>query len=48
MTVTTMRTAPKREQQLRATWVPVRGTDGRTRMEMRWVEPAAKRARHAA
>ena len=51
MTVTTIkstRTAPK----LTCTWVAVRGDDGRTRMEMRWVDQtphaASRAARHAA
>lgn len=49
MTVThlTKTTSPARER-LRCTWVPVRGEDGRTRMEMRWVEATTRRARHAA
>ncbi|WP_435199171.1 hypothetical protein [Janibacter sp. GS2] len=51
MTVTTLkaptdaaRTAPR----LTCTWVPVRGEDGRTRMEMRWVAEPRRRARSAA
>lgn len=53
MTVTTMtkaetaRPAPK----LTCAWVPVRGRDGRTRMEMRWADesqPARRHASHAA
>ncbi|MCB5992993.1 hypothetical protein [Janibacter melonis] len=50
MTVTHLTTtAPaSAERRLTCTWVPVRGEDGRTRMEMRWVEPAPRRARHAA
>ena len=47
MTVTTIkstRTAPK----LTCTWVAVRGKDGRTRMEMRWIDETRRTARHAA
>lgn len=50
MTITPMkkpeatRTAPK----LTCTWVPVRGEDGRTRMEMRWIDESRRTARHAA
>ena len=47
MTVTTM-TKPTRAPRMTCTWVPVRGADGRTRMEMRWTVPAAKHSRHAA
>lgn len=41
---TTARPAPR----LTCTWVPVRGQDGRTRMEMRWVEQAPRSGRSAA
>ena len=50
MTVTTLqktettRPAPK----LTCTWVAVRGEDGRTRMEMRWIDETRRTARHAA
>jgi hypothetical protein len=30
------------------TWVAVRGEDGRTRMEMRWLDETRRAARHAA
>ncbi len=53
MTVTTMKTAeaPRSAPALTCRWVPVRGDDGRTRMEMRWVDESAaarRTARHAA
>ncbi|HIZ97447.1 MAG TPA: hypothetical protein H9805_02580 [Candidatus Janibacter merdipullorum] len=51
MTITPMkktrektRTSPK----LTCTWVAVRGEDGRTRMEMRWIDENRRTARHAA
>lgn len=53
MTVTTLKKAEgaRSAPTLTCTWVPVRGADGRTRMEMRWVnadQPARRSARHAA
>lgn len=53
MTVSTMRpTADARPRpRLTCSWVPVRGTDGQTRMEMRWIDetqPARRTTRHAA
>ncbi len=41
MTVSTMKPptdTPRRAPRLTCSWVPVRGTDGRTRMEMRWTD----------
>lgn len=54
MTVTTLKTAEttRPAPKLTCTWVAVRGDDGRTRMEMRWVDQtphaASRAARHAA
>lgn len=54
MTVTalTKKTEARPAARLTCTWVPVRGEDGRTRMEMRWVEqtaaPTARSTRSAA
>ena len=49
MTVSSIRTRDTRRPRLTCTWVPVRGTDGRTRMEMRWVDTTSRRrARSAA
>lgn len=50
MTVTPMKT-PERSRpapRLTCTWVPVRGADGRTRMEMRWIDRARPATRSAA
>lgn len=33
---------------LTCTWVAVRGEDGETRMEMRWLDETRRTARHAA
>lgn len=45
MTVTalTQKTGARPAARLTCTWVPVRGQDGRTHMEMRWVEQTAAR-----
>lgn len=50
MTVTalTKKTDTRPAQRLTCTWVAVRGEDGRTRMEMRWVDQARRSARSAA
>lgn len=52
MTVSTMKPAsPRHRPRLTCTWVPVLGKDGRTRMEMRWVEETQqdrRTPRHAA
>lgn len=42
--IETTRPAPR----LTCTWVPVRGKDGRTRMEMRWVDESRRVKPHAA
>lgn len=47
MTVTTIKTS-RPAPRLTCTWVPVRGKDGRTRMEMRWVDATRRTARRAA
>ncbi|GAB3114820.1 hypothetical protein GCM10027055_21550 [Janibacter alkaliphilus] len=47
MTVTTLRT-PQRSERLTLTWVPVRGADGRTRMEMRWTDNTRRASRRSA
>lgn len=42
MTVTSLRTdrpVDRTVERPAAVWVPVRGADGRTRMEMRWTDP---------
>ncbi len=46
MTVTTLtkKTEARPAARLTCTWVPVRGQDGRTRMEMRWVEQTPAQA----
>lgn len=43
-TTSTARPAPRPT----CTWVPVRGKDGRTRMEMRWAVPTPRSTRTAA
>lgn len=53
MSVTTLRTERPADRTLECpspVWVPVRGTDGRTRMEMRWTDPRRRTVRrgHAA
>ena len=48
MTVTPMTTDVRPTPRLTCTWVPVRGRDGRTRMEMRWVDQTRRAARPAA
>lgn len=50
MTVTPMTKATGKSPapRLTCTWVPVRGADGRTRMEMRWVDTARRSTRSAA
>lgn len=48
MTVTPMKTttvATRPAPRLTCTWVPVRGKDGRTRMEMRWTDESRRPAR---
>lgn len=49
MTVTalTKKTGARPAARLTCTWVPVRGQDGRTRMEMRWVEQTTARPHHS-
>ncbi|UTT65087.1 hypothetical protein NMQ01_10155 [Janibacter sp. CX7] len=47
MTVSPMKTA-RPAPKLTCTWVPVRGADGRTRMEMRWIDESRRSARRAA
>lgn len=47
MTVSTFRTA-QRQPKLTAIWVPVRGNDGRTRMEMRWSDASRRAERRTA
>lgn len=48
MTVTTIKKAEasRPAPTLTCTWIPVRGKDGRTRMEMRWVDATRPAARH--
>ena len=49
MTVTTLKkTSEPRTPKLTCTWVAVRGEDGRTRMEMRWIDETRRTVRHAA
>lgn len=49
MTVTALKTETTRPApKMTCIWVPVRGVDGRTRMEMRWIDPTRHIARHAA
>lgn len=50
MTVTPLTTKTEARPAARptCTWVPVRGQDGRTRMEMRWVTPTPHSTRSAA
>lgn len=48
MTVSTIRTTKRQPKGLSMTWVPVRGNDGRTRMEMRWSDATRRSERRAA
>lgn len=53
MTVTHLEQAdPKKAEtarpRLTCTWLAVRGEDGETRMEMRWLDETRRTARHAA
>lgn len=48
MPVTTMRAPARQTQRLVGVWIPVRGTDGRTRMEMRWVDNTRSARRNVA
>ena len=47
MTVSPMKTA-RPARKLTCTWVAVRAEDGRTRMEMRWIDETRRTVRHAA
>lgn len=47
MTVSTL-TQKRPTPRLTCTWVKVTGADGRTRMEMRWIDNAARRSRRSA
>lgn len=51
MTVSPMKKpddAKRPAPRLACAWVPVRGKDGRTRMEMRWTDESRRAARSAA
>lgn len=44
----TKKTGTHKAPRLTCVWVPVRGQDGRTRMEMRWVDATHRSTRSAA